>query len=327
MNHSHIFTGNTQRFHKLFHKLKNGEPISLVFLGASITLAFRIENQHQFSTIMAKHLEEKYENSNIVCHNLSEAGMPSLHGLYLSYFELEKYSPDLVVIDYSINDQKSPAFRDGFESLIVKCLNTSSKPAVCTFFVKALAGYTCAPQMSAVCEHYQVPYVNIGTWLDEDIQRGCLRWENYSYDDRHPGPFGHGYIGTCMTKFLDILAQTQAVPETFPDTGLFNNELANLRFPFDSTDDFIALPQEFDAVCSTLFLRYIVDTCDNYGCIDIIVDGKIVQTLNSFRIHEWRHATQEVIYLSKETSAHHISIKKHKGSKDKLFHLLCVGYC
>lgn len=330
MEQHHIFTGNTRRLHLLYEKMKRKEPVSLVFLGASVTLGIRIEEKHQFPVIITKYFQDKYQNNQIVCHNHSEAGTPSLNGLYQSYFLLEKYAPDLIVIDYSINDQKNPPHRDAYESLIVKCSQLSTHPAIITFFVKSLMGYTCAPQMSAICRHYQIPYVNVGARLDEDLSKGVLQWEDYSYDNCHPAPTGHHYIAKCLIELFEKTCQLPPMTEFIPQKELFHNALAELSFLIPPGGKHISLSpvtMEFSAECSMLFICYIAGITMDYGNLDVIVDGKNLVCLSSLRIHEWERPVQDILYLSKTAETHHIALRPQAGSEQKLFPLLCLGIC
>lgn len=330
MQNSHLFTGNTSRLHTVFEKARQGKPISIVFLGASITLGFRIERQHQFTTAIQQYFSKEFHNPDITCHNLSVAGLSSLHGLYLSYFELEQYSPDFICIDYSVNDQKSAAYREAFESLLVKCLTLPTNPAVISFFVKKEVGYTCAPQMAAVCEYYGIPYVNIGSWLEADVAQGKMRWHNFSYDGCHPGPFGHGYIAKCLLSLLDVARHTPPrSTDSLPEQEFYKNELASLQFfpsGWKNTPSFHQPPLHLDADCRTLFLAYNVDTTDDYGKATLSVDGTIVHCLDAYRVHEWEHPDYEIIYLSKDRMPHHICLEMTEGETDKRFHLLCLGF-
>lgn len=329
MELAHIFSGNTSRIHSVFTKAGRGEHISLVFLGSSITMGYLIEEQHQFITIIKKYFQRTFHNEDISCHNLSAPGMPSLHGLHLAYTELEQYAPDLILIDYAVNDQKNDMYRQAYEGLLLKCLNLSTHPAVLSFFVKKESGYTCAPQMSAVCEYYGVPYVNIGTWLDEDIQTGIMRWRDYSYDGCHPGPVGHGYIGRCLLRFLEQLSQSPAAPaDSLPPKGFYGNELAWLQFvpsTWEHTPESSPAPLLLDARCRTVFIGYLVGITEDYGTACLSLNGTPYHFMDSYRVHEWKHPVYEVISLSREKSMHHISLDMQKGENDKRFRLICLG--
>lgn len=329
MNRSHIYTGNTYRLHSVFDKAGRGEPVSIVFLGASITLGYKIDEKYLFTTAVQNYFRDRFQSPDIACHNLSVAGMPSLHGLQLAYFDVESYSPDLIVIDYSVNDRKDSAHREAFESLLVKCLSLPSQPAVISFFVKNHSGYTCAAQMSAVCEHYAIPYVNIGEQLEQDIRQGTIQWEQFSYDDCHPGPDGHGYIGKCLLRLFEAAANIPATDDCLPAQHFYNSELASLRFypsPWESTPDCRPAPLEIEICCRTLFLVYLVDITEDCGRAHLSVDGTLCCRLDSYRVHEWEHPAYEVIHLSKEKVKHHISLDMPKGESDKRFHLLHLGY-
>lgn len=329
MQHTHMFSGNTSRLHSVFSKAGHGKHISIVFLGSSITMGYMIEEQHQFTAIVKEYFMRTFHNDDISCHNLSAPGMPSLHGLHLAYTELERYAPDLILIDYAVNDQKNHMYREAYEGLLVKCLNLSTHPAVISFFVKTIKGYTCAPQMSAVCEYYGVPYVNIGTWLEEDIQSDIMRWRDYSYDGCHPGPVGHGYIGRCLLRFLEDLSQSPAASSvSLPAKGFYGNELARLRFipsDWEHTPEYRPDSLVLDAECRKVFIGYFVGITKDYGTACLSLDGAPYHFMDSYRVHEWEHPVYEVVSLSKAKSMHHISLDMQKGENEKRFRLICLG--
>lgn len=324
-----VYSGNTARFHSVFERAGQGGHISLVFLGSSITLGYQIETRHQFTSMIQKYFQDTFHNNDISCHNLSAPGMPSMHGLHLAYSELESYAPDVIFIDYAVNDQKNRMFREAYESLLIKCLSLPTEPAVASFFVKTQNGYTCAPQMAAVCEYYGVPYVNIGAWLDGDIEAGIMRWRDYSYDGCHPGPVGHGYIGHCLLRLLEHLSQVPGKPAiSLPAKGFYSNDLAQLRFcplAWENSAEHHAAPLELEANCRTLFIGYFVDTTEEYGTACLSVDGKPYCYFDSYRVHEWDHPAYEVVYLAKEKKERHLRLNMQTGESDKRFRLLCLG--
>lgn len=341
MQNPHIFTGDTTRLHAVFDKALQGKPISIVFLGASITMGFRIEKQHQFTTAVQQYFQNEFHNEQVSCHNLSAAGLSSLHGLHLAYSELETYSPDFICLDYSVNDQKNMVCREAFEGLLVKCLSLPTVPALISFFVKKEIGYTCAPQMAAVCEYYGIPYVNIGSWLEADIRRGVMRWRDFSYDGCHPGPVGHGYIGGCLLHLLDTVRRTspdslyltdsdRLLSDTsIPGQGFYKNELAFLHFispDWENTSECHPAPFVLDAEFHTLFIGYFVDTTEDYGKAVLSVDENVIRCLDAYRVHEWDHPEYEIVYLAGEKKSHHLTLEMREGETDKRFHLLCLGY-
>lgn len=326
---SHIYLGDCSRLKNLYKKASRNEPLSLVFLGASVTMAYMIEPQHQFLTAVKQYFENTYHATDITVHNMGTPGMTSLHGLYRSYTELEEKKPDLVVIDYAVNDQKSAPYRDCYESLLARCLSLPSEPAVFSFFVQTQDGYTCAPQMAAANQHYGVPYVNIGSWIMEDIQNGLFRWENYSYDDRHPGPFGHTWIGRRMVDFLKIVADAPEQHIPFPTNSFYDRSLANLDFEsiqWENNPGTPATPLVLHKQCKVFFLIYDVGISSEYGNIQIEVDGEDIHIIDSYRVHEWDHVHEDLLYLSRKSKEHEICIRMQPGNENKYFHIHGFGF-
>ncbi len=296
-------------------------------------MAYQIEQRHQFLTAVQNYLQETYHNPRVEIINLSAPGVTSLHGLYQSYFELEGQKPDLIFLDYSINDQKCPVYRESFESLAVKCLSLPGSPALISFFVKGAEGYTCAPQMSVICRHYGIPFADVGMCLDRDIKEGRLRWQDYSYDDKHPGPFGHGYIGKCLITLLKQLSHADDEPIPYPEKPVFGWDLANLSF-WDSSWKYTGsgqgqpLNMTFDFEGHGLYLMYDVGTSSDFGKIHISDLNQDLElfSIDSYRVHEWDRPVQEVQYLSKKPQEYHLNFQILPEDKNKKFHLRHLAF-
>lgn len=329
MLEQYYYLGDCSRIQNLYQNAEKYKPLSLVFLGASVTMAYLIEPQHQFLTAIQQYLERTHHAVHPTIHNLGTPGMTSLHGLYQSYTELEEKKPDLIVIDYAVNDQKNATCRDSYEALLVRCLSLPSKPAVISFFVQTLDGYTCAPQMAAVNEYYGVPYVNIGGQIQEDIRKGKFRWENYSYDDRHPGPFGHTWIGKCLTEFLAAAEHAPACYFSYPAKSFYDRSLADMDFfpvHWENTPQSLAAPLVRTVRGQKIFLAYDVGISLDYGNLQIEIDDEPPRIIESYRIHEWNHIHEDVLYCSRTPGEHKLCIRMQPGNEEKYFHLHALGF-
>lgn len=330
MREQNYYLGDTSRFQKLFKKAGQQEPVSLVFLGASVTLGFKIPKEDQFPVRIKQYFTNTFQNDRINLFNLSEPGLPSIHALYQCYHEVSACNPDLIVLDYSINDQKNPDFRTAYESLLVKALSLPSHPAVMSFFVKGRGedGYTCAPHMSITNEHYGVAYVNIGAQLDEDIRTGLLSWTDYSYDDKHPGPKGHHYIAEKLIDCLQAMEAASPISLPLPKTPLFGNNLAHLTFlekPWISSSRSFPSSVEITLTCRTLFISYMVDITPDMGQLSLEIDGVYAFTLDAYRINEWDHPAYKVHPISAKKEAHRIRLYTDSDGHT-VFYLLALGY-
>lgn len=328
MNAENTYWGDISCLQHKLQKASLGKPLQIAFLGASITFGYSVNKVDQFFSIIENYLKKTYHSPNIICHNLSVPGLASPHGLFQCYFELTRLQPDIIVLDYSINDQKSRSFQESYEGLLLACSHLSNKPAVLSFFVKSQSGYTCSAQMSALHRHYHIPYIDIGSQLMLDISLGNIHWSEYSYDDRHPGTIGHRYIADCLLFFLENVTTRCPQYGEVPEKPLFSSDLANLQFygeEWENTEINPSPSLKLNFFCRTLYLSYQVGTTQSYGkaCLQIDTETTI---LDSYRVHEWEHPDYKILHLSAQKEQHAICLSMCSGDEKKFFHLNCLGF-
>ncbi|WP_026527460.1 SGNH/GDSL hydrolase family protein [Butyrivibrio sp. VCD2006] len=245
---SRMFEGNLARLRAVTEKAKRGEDVTLSFIGGSITQgagAIPI-NEKCYARIFADAFEEKYANGGAV--NLIKAGVggtPSELGMIR--FERDilrdgKEKPDLVVIEFAVNDEGDETKGVCFESLVRKCLALSWKPAVIILFAVFSYDWNLQDRLSPVGRKYDIPMVSV---LDAVSPQFGLRPEEgrviskkqFFYDIFHPSNLGHMVMRDCLMDMVgaaevstdaetteDLLARTPAIGADFEKVYLVDRK-------------------------------------------------------------------------------------------------------
>ena len=212
---SRMFEGNLARLHAVTEKAKRGEDVTLSFIGGSITQgagAIPI-NEKCYARIFADAFEEKYANGGAV--NLIKAGVggtPSELGMIR--FERDilrdgKEKPDLVVIEFAVNDEGDETKGVCFESLVRKCLALPWKPAVIILFAVFSYDWNLQDRLSPVGRKYEVPMVSVLDAVSPQFglkpgEGRVISKKQFFYDIFHPSNLGHMVMRDCL---MDMVGQ------------------------------------------------------------------------------------------------------------------------
>lgn len=321
---SFITLRNTDRIQRTIEKMELGQPVSLVLLGGSVTFGLYTKRKSCFYSLIKNWLQETYPNSSISVHNLAVSGSPSIFGLYESIRFAKYYKPDLIFLEYAINDTKNWEHQAAFESMLSYCLSLPKNPGVVLLLAKSNAGYTCENYMDIVAEHYKQSSIFISHATN------LIPWEQYSNDYGHPNDSGHKYIYDLVATFFKMAASAPLRQEPLPKDAFFNNDLQHLTFLnrcwnycADGKNSFFTITLN----CRYLYLLYLVGIYEELGNAELWIDGNNVTVFSGYRIDSWDHLVGHIVELSEEKTSHTIRLQIQKGDENKFFSLQNIGYC
>ncbi len=198
--------GNQARLAKFVKKAQNGEDITVAFVGGSITMGGSANETSYdlcYAALTTKYLKEQFPGANITHINL---GLNST-GSYINVHRLEKEllvnDPDLVFVDFSVNDTENALVRNtaSYESLIRKIWNHSSAPAVVTIAMTAET-WTFQERHAPICKRYQIPMISYADAINDVLAKGYIKWSDISDDNIHPNVTGHGVLSELICAYL-----------------------------------------------------------------------------------------------------------------------------
>ena len=352
---SYLAPGNTERLQRAIAKAKNGEEVSIVYLGGSITEGSSASPQKTkcYAYLSAQIFAEKFmpDPAKLRYHNAGISGTPSLLGVTRCEKDVLSHNPDIVFVEFAVNDGGDMNSRLAYESLVCKLLESESQPAVILIFTVGETGWSAQDHMQKIGKHYNLGMISIKDAVWPQIQQGKMTWRDYSPDYVHPNNAGHAFMADCIGYYLDQASAVEPAPYTMPRIALNGRSLATLQnlrkddpaitgmgmFDYGTVNcysykqgwrhmsnlnDQGALTLTLDASIMTVVYKQEKNAI--CGKAEIWVDGVLKATLNSYSDSAWGNPVTEMIFLGK--GVHTVEIRMAEDSLFKTFNLLDVGY-
>ena len=221
---SFLSGGNNFRVKRVLEKLRAGEDVTVAYLGGSITQgAGAVPIQEMcYARRSFEGLCERYAGGGHTQYiKAGVGGTPSQLGMLRYDRDITRdgaMSPDLVVVEFAVNDEGDETRGVCYESLIKKLLDQPQKPAVILLFSVFANDWNLKDRLAPIGYRYQLPMVDVleavspQFALPRDGGR-VLSKRQYFYDVYHPSNLGHKIMSDCLLYLIDRLDRQQAMPE------------------------------------------------------------------------------------------------------------------
>ena len=208
-----VFHGNTERIAKVLKKAENKEPITLGYLGGSITQGSLSSTPDTcYAAMTTKWWREQYPDTEFTYVNGGIGGTTSQFGAARVDSDILAYEPDFVIIEFSVNDDNSLFFRETYEGLVRKVYSSKTAPAVLLVHnIFYEDGRNTQNQHETVGRYYNLPCLSMKTSVYQAIAHGKIAVRDVTPDDLHPNDAGHALLANLITNFLEKV-QKEDVP-------------------------------------------------------------------------------------------------------------------
>ena len=206
--------GNAGRLEKVLEKAGKGEDVTLAFIGGSITQGAGAIPIHEksYSRVFADTFEEKYANGGkVTLLKAGVGGTPSELGMVRFERDILREGnkePDLIVIEFAVNDEGDETKGVCFESLVRKALALPWKPAVVLLFAVFSFDWNLQDRLGPVGIRYDIPMVSVldavspqFNLLPDDGR--VISKNQFFYDVYHPSNLGHQIMADCLINLMD----------------------------------------------------------------------------------------------------------------------------
>lgn len=182
--------------------------LTLGFLGGSITAA---GCEHNWPEPVARWFRRAFPSVEVRVVNAAVGGTGSEIGLFRTDRDILAHDPDLVFVEYAVNDGGSidgPAAREGIvrKLLAGRGRDVALVYTFCRDHLKAMLDNrppATVLSMEALAEHYRLNSVWMGLHALRAVESGRLRWAEWLPDNLHPGHRGSLEYGEAVIAFLE----------------------------------------------------------------------------------------------------------------------------
>ena len=185
--------GNHDRLLSVMERADKGDKITVAFLGGSITEgSVASDDKNCYAYLTYRWWCSTFPDARIQYVNAGIGGTPSLLGVGRCNEDILDYEPDVVYIEFSVNDVDLPNVGEIYEGLLRKVLYSKSNPAVVVInngFYND--GRTVQDVHNKLASYYGIPAISIVDTLVACTLDGRIPIRDITPDDLHPNDRGH----------------------------------------------------------------------------------------------------------------------------------------
>ena len=214
--------GNPARISKFIKKLQSGEEVTVAFLGGSITQGTGADGETCYAALTAKWIQDQFPGAKVNYINAGIGATGSYIGVHRCDEQVLSYDPDLVFIDFSVNDesQNNAINKLTYEGLIRKIWKHSTDPGIICVAMTQDNGTSVQECHGEVAEKYSVPLVSYHDAMLNFLNTNTSGkvWSDISGDNIHPNVAGHAILSAMLTTYLQyVIDNVDSIDDADPE--------------------------------------------------------------------------------------------------------------
>ena len=237
LDRSIVSEGDQVRIANVIKKAKRGEPVTIAVIGGSITQGASASNGNSYAKRLEAWWRTTFPDSELTFINAGVGGTGSVLGVQRVQKNVLNEKPDLVIVEFSVNDTDEPLCQETYEGLVRKILKQSNNPAVILLFMMDQNGNNTQRIHSEIGKRYNLPMISYRNALLSKTGMMLYQWSEISPDYIHPNDTGHAIVGELLfyylngvrTKLNTISGMISALPSPVTANGYENAVLLDNR--------------------------------------------------------------------------------------------------
>lgn len=364
-----VSTGNNYRMINAIQKAMRGEDVTIAYIGGSITEgALSTTHTKSYAYTFYNMFKERFGKnggSNVHYVNAGMSGTPSSLGVIRYSRDVAPSNPDIVFVEFAVNDNDDETKGDAYESLVRNVLNSPNKPACMLIFSVFKPDWNLQDRMIPVGKQYNLPMISIKNAVVPAVKAGQITSSQFwASDGWHPMDYGHKLMADSIMYCVDqMLAKGKSSSDiTMPSGAAIGKSYENMTMiesntkmdglsinagGFNGTD---TTPGNFQynnqpkfkndwkhstnssstsftmtVNCKSVLLAWKLSSSSSAGKADIYIDGKYVKTVDSYKSGGWNNPWVTSIMNNSTSASHKIEVKMANGNANKEFTILGFG--
>lgn len=226
-----VNSGNSYPLKKAMERAAAGEQITVGFLGGSITQGSLSSSPETcYAYLVYQWWKNRFANVNYI--NAGIGGTTSQFGVARVKDDLLYGNPDVVFVEFSVNDTDNAHFQETYEGLIRNILKSG---AACILIHNVCydTGVSAERIHAEIGRHYNLPCVSIKPTIYQELLSGALENRAITPDDLHPNDKGHQMLAEAVKYLLETVYSMPAdksVDEVLPAALTANQYENSIRY-------------------------------------------------------------------------------------------------
>lgn len=334
--------GNTARLADAMKRAQAGEKITIGTIGGSITQGTAASTtDERYANRALQWWAKAFPKAQLDFVNAGIGATDSYIGVHRVDADLLSKKPDVVIVEFSVNDTDAALNLQTYDSLVRKILQAENHPAVILLFTTQEDGTSLQDTHMQIGSSYNLPMISYKNAVLPEIEAGKFTWKDISPDNIHPNSVGHGIIGELLWSYFnsvyakldqidtsdltftappvtrDLYAKGQLLdsktltPKTMQ--GFEQAKVSN-QFPNDWTTK-EGGELTFEVTGSNIGVLYYKTVDGKSGQYCVYVDDRLIQVLDGDFTGGWgNYAQAQQVYTSDTPSTHTVTIKQLEGT-------------
>lgn len=334
--------GNTARLADAMKRAQAGEKITIGTIGGSITQGTAASTtDERYANRALQWWAKAFPKAQLDFVNAGIGATDSYIGVHRVDADLLSKEPDVVIVEFSVNDTDAALNLQTYDSLVRKILQAENHPAVILLFTTQEDGTSLQDTHMQIGSSYNLPMISYKNAVLPEIEAGKFTWKDISPDNIHPNSVGHGIIGELLWSYFnsvyakldqidtsdltftappvtrDLYAKGQLLdsktltPKTMQ--GFEQAKVSN-QFPNDWTTK-EGGELTFEVTGSNIGVLYYKTVDGKSGQYCVYVDDRLIQVLDGDFTGGWgNYAQAQQVYTSDTPSTHTVTIKQLEGT-------------
>ena len=266
------------RLKNLMKRAANGESLVIGFLGGSITQGSLSSTPKTcYAYLVYEWWKKSFPNAAFSFVNGGIGGTTSHYGGARAWKDVLCYRPDIVTVDFSVNDDANEFFEETYEGTLRRLLAAPSSPAVVVLNnVFYDTGKNAQDYHNRIADHYGIPHVSIKDTVYPDVESGKIVRADITPDNLHPNDKGHRLVADEICKLLDSI-KAEMEEETIAGENIEGKSTkteASVLLPAPLTENACEHSRLIQIQDNEAILDgFLVDPIEKKGMLDIFKNG------------------------------------------------------
>ena len=266
------------RLKNLMKRAANGESLVIGFLGGSITQGSLSSTPKTcYAYLVYEWWKKSFPNASFSFVNGGIGGTTSHYGGARAWKDVLCYRPDIVTVDFSVNDDANEFFEETYEGTLRRLLAAPSDPAVVVLNnVFYDTGKNAQNYHNRIADHYGIPHVSIKDTVYSDVESGKIVRADITPDNLHPNDKGHRLVADEICKLLDSI-KAEMEEETIAGENIEGKSTkteASVLLPAPLTENAYEHSRLIQIQDNEAILDgFLVDPIEKKGMLDIFKNG------------------------------------------------------